>query len=139
MVANFYLLTIIIIIYSKPNNRVQTNNYYQIDIITGNHIIISITKEYLKQISYGSLRGVVDNVLDCKSVVNGFEFKSCYPIHFPTNALRKVMNSLIPQIQEDKISVLFYEDGFDITYLMNIWYEYLIYNKKLRKNMNINV
>ena len=48
-----YILTIIIIINClKPYNCVQTNDYYWIEIITWNHIIINIRLEYLKPYNY---------------------------------------------------------------------------------------
>ena len=38
------------------------------------------------------------NILDCYTVVNEFEFQSCYNVHFWINTFRKGMNSLIPDV-----------------------------------------
>ena len=45
--SNNYLLRFVIS-YLKPSNYMQTNDYYDIEMIIWNHIIISIKKEYLK-------------------------------------------------------------------------------------------
>ena len=43
-------------------------------------------------LSLFSLRGVVDNVLDCDIIVSHFKFQSGYYFHFRTNILVKDMN-----------------------------------------------
>ena len=45
---NYHCLLRIIISYLKLYNYVQTNNFYWIEIIAWNHILISIRQKYLK-------------------------------------------------------------------------------------------
>ena len=50
-----------------------------------------------------------------------FEFQSRYNVHFRTNTLGKLINSLIPPDMDKIVPLLFfYKDGFGIRYPTNV-------------------
>ena len=64
---------------------------------------------------WGSLHGVVANVMDCDIVVSDFDLQSCCYVHFRTNTLGKGMNSLIPNYGlNNTITILLHTYNFGI-------------------------